>query len=179
VQSQILAPRVRQLRQRSSTLRLLASRVACLPPVTLDQQFAASSRTSPPVFPALCQLATHPDIALPLRTRCGPAAAGWAGSFDSGKNSLQVKLALYQLCHVLISCLISESPNTVTIPRISGLTHLSHHTDHPSQPINQSFSLSGLGYRCARRRLGAVTTSTTCNCVPPPSVKPALRARSG
>ncbi len=28
--------------------------------------------------------------------------------------SLQVKLALYQLCHVLISCLISESPSTVT-----------------------------------------------------------------
>jgi hypothetical protein len=57
-----------------------------LPPVTLDQQFAASSRTSPPVAPAPCQLVTHPAIALPPRTRCGPAAAGRAGSFDSGKN---------------------------------------------------------------------------------------------
>ena len=41
--------------------------------------------------------------------------------------SLQIKLALYQLCHVLISCLISESPNTVINPRISGLEHLSRH----------------------------------------------------
>jgi hypothetical protein len=31
-----------------------------LPPMTLDKQFAASSRTSPPVAPAPCQLATHP-----------------------------------------------------------------------------------------------------------------------
>ena len=58
--------------------------------------------------------------------------------------SLQIKLALYQLCHVLISCLISESPNAVINPRISGLKHLSRRTDNPSQPINRSFSLSGL-----------------------------------
>jgi hypothetical protein len=85
-QSPILASRVLQLLQWSSTLRLLASRVACLLSVTLDQQFAASSRTSPPVAPALCQPATHPAIALPPRTRFGPAAAERAGSFDSGKN---------------------------------------------------------------------------------------------
>ncbi len=58
--------------------------------------------------------------------------------------SLQIKLALYQLCHVLIACLISESPNTVINPRISGLKHLSRRTDNPSQPIKRSFSLSGL-----------------------------------
>ncbi len=57
---------------------------------------------------------------------------------------LQVELGLNQLCHVLISCLISESPNTVTNPRISGLKHLSRRTDHPSKPINRSFSLSVL-----------------------------------
>ncbi len=50
-------------------------------PVTLDQQFAASCRTSssPPVAAAPCQLATHPAIALPPRTRC--TAAGRAGRF--------------------------------------------------------------------------------------------------
>jgi hypothetical protein len=58
--------------------------------------------------------------------------------------SSQDKLALYQLCHVLISYLISESPNTVTNSRLLGLKHLSRRADYPSQLINRPFSLSGL-----------------------------------
>ncbi len=54
---------------------------------------------------------------------------------------------LNQLCHVLISCLISESPNNVTDSRISGLEHLSLSNDHPSQSINQSLCLSGLRHK--------------------------------
>jgi hypothetical protein len=57
--------------------------------VTLDQQSAESSRTSPPVAPAL--LATHPATVLPPRTRFGPAAAGRPGSFDSAKNTWPAK----------------------------------------------------------------------------------------
>ncbi len=53
----------------------------------------------------------------------------------------QEKLALYQLGHALISCLISESPNTVTNSRILGLKHLLRRTDYPSQPINGPFPL--------------------------------------
>jgi hypothetical protein len=77
------------------------------------------------------------------------------------RTSLQVKLALYQLCHVLISCLISESPITVTNPRISGLKYLSRRTDHPSQPINRSFSLSGLStpQKCQREDTNRNTDS--------------------
>jgi hypothetical protein len=36
---------------------------------------------------APCQLATHPTIALPPRIRCGPAAAGRAGSSDRKEHS--------------------------------------------------------------------------------------------
>ncbi len=54
-----------------------------------------------------------------------------------GGISLQIKLALIQLCYVLISCLISESQNTETNSRISGLKHLSRCTDHPNQPVNR------------------------------------------
>ncbi len=77
-------------------------------------------------------------------------------------RGLQVKLALYQLCHVLISCLISESPNTVTNPRISGLKYLSRRTDHSSQPINRSFSLSGLSTApmCQREDTIGIRTHT-------------------
>ncbi len=78
--------------------------------------------------------------------------------------SLQVKLALYQLRHVLISCLISESPSTVTDPLISGLKRLSRRTDHPSEPINRSFSLSGLRHLvhqmhpCCKLCMGSIRT---------------------
>ncbi len=49
--------------------------------------------------------------------------------------SLQVRLALYQLCHVLISCLISESPNTVTNPWISRLKRSGCHSALTTSPF--------------------------------------------
>ncbi len=56
---------------------LPAALPASLPPVTLDQQFAASSRrTTPPVAPAPCQLATHPVITVTLPLRAGRRRAG-------------------------------------------------------------------------------------------------------
>ncbi len=57
-----------------------------------------------------------------------------------------VKLVSHRLCRALISCLLISQHFFLTDPRISGLEHLSEsrRTQHPSQPINRSFCLSGL-----------------------------------
>jgi hypothetical protein len=71
-------------------------------------------------------------------------------------------VCMVQLCHVLISCLISKSPNTVTNSRILGHKHLSRSTDYPSQPINRPFSLSGLSTppMCQREDTIGIQTDT-------------------
>jgi hypothetical protein len=79
--------------------------------------------------------------------------------------------------HCMCVMIVSDPP--ARCPRGVAMTRRSCISGGSARSASSKSWPARVACRCARRRLGAVTTSTMCNCIPPPSVKLALRARSG